>query len=220
MTSDNGPQFSAMKFARFSEDYGFSHSTSSPLYHQSNGEAERAVKTIKQLLTKAEDPYKALLAYRATPLSNGYSPAQLLMNRRLRTTLPTVTIQLQPSLPDCDVLKEKLREKQKENYDRHHRAKSLEPLEPGDQVWIPDRSSSGTVVEQTAPRSYNVLTPSGEFRRNRRHLNVLPSPIEETSPPPEPDSSDKEQPGSTMSNGVRRSERIPKPRQLFDNSWS
>ena len=197
-----------MDFARFSEDYGFSHLTSSPLYPQSNGEAERAVKTIKQLLTKAEDPYKALLAYRATPLSNGYSPAQLLMNRRLRTTLPTVTTQLQPSLPDSDVLKakeEKLREKQK-NYDHHHRAKSLEPLEPGDQIWIPDRSSSGTVVEQTAPRSYNVLTPSGEFRRNRRHLNVLSTPIEETSPPPEPDSSDKEQPGLTMCNGVRRSD--------------
>ena len=41
-------------------------------------------------------------------------------------------------------------------------------------MWITDRRSSGVVVEQTAPRSYNVMTSSGEFRRNRRHLNALP----------------------------------------------
>uniref|UniRef100_A0A3B3RKB0 Uncharacterized protein n=1 Tax=Paramormyrops kingsleyae TaxID=1676925 RepID=A0A3B3RKB0_9TELE len=65
-----------------------------------NGEAERAVQTIKNLLKKARDPYRALLAYRATPLSNGYSPAQLLMGRRLRTTVPTLSENLRPSLPD------------------------------------------------------------------------------------------------------------------------
>ena len=60
----------------------FDHVTSSPpVYPQANGEAERAMKTIKQLLEKNSDPYLALLAYHSTPLENGYSPSELLMER-------------------------------------------------------------------------------------------------------------------------------------------
>ena len=81
IVSDNGPQFSAIEFSMFAKEYGFTHTTSIPRYPQVNGEAERAVKTIKGLLKKADDPYRALLIYRTTPLQNGYSPAELLMNR-------------------------------------------------------------------------------------------------------------------------------------------
>lgn len=74
--SANGPQFSAAEFAAFARDYDFTHTTSSPRY-PSNGEAERAVRTVKSLLKKGEDPHKALMAHRATPLTHGSSPAQL-----------------------------------------------------------------------------------------------------------------------------------------------
>ena len=52
----------------------------------SNGEAERAVATIKNLLKKEGEPYLACLAYQSTPLAIGFSPSQLLMGRTLWST--------------------------------------------------------------------------------------------------------------------------------------
>ena len=88
--SDNGPQYSSDAYEQFSKEYQFQHETSSPYFPQSNGEAERAVKIVKDMLKRKSDPYLAMLAYRSTPIQGGqYSPAELLMNRILRTTLPT-----------------------------------------------------------------------------------------------------------------------------------
>ena len=178
VVSDNGPQFSSAEFRKFTDEYGFAPITSSPKYPQSNGEAERAVRTIKSLLKKAEDPYLTLLTYRSTPLQNGYSSAELLMCGRLRTTVPIVSEKLKPSLPNYPSVQAKEKEsrkKQKDNFDIQHRAQSLELLLPGDHVWIMDHYCDGTVVEQTAPRSYQISTPSGPLRRNRRHLIHCPN---------------------------------------------
>ena len=93
--SDNGPCFNSKEWQRFAEQYDFKHVTSSPLYPQSNGKAEKGVHILKQLLKKAadsdSDPYLALLSYRATPLEYGLPPAELLMNRKLQTTLPCIS---------------------------------------------------------------------------------------------------------------------------------
>ena len=58
------------------------------------------MQTIKGLLKKAEDPYIALLAYRNTPLHMGYSPAQSLLSRRLRTSVPMIHSLREPEVPD------------------------------------------------------------------------------------------------------------------------
>lgn len=178
LVTDNGPQFSGAGMTVFAADYGFEHVTSSPRYPQSNGEAERAVQTVKNLLKKAADPYRALLAYRATPLSNGYSPAQLLMGRRLCTTLPTFPAVLEPDIPDLQRIQCRDRERRRtdaNNYDKRHRARNLPNLAPGDQVWITDTKTSGTVTsEHPMPRSYLVSGPQGTLRRNRCHLVPLP----------------------------------------------
>lgn len=100
LVTDNAPQFSASSFSAFAAEYDFIHVTSSPYHAQSNGEAERAVKTVKGLLKKNKDPYRALLAYRVTPLHHGPSPAELLMGRRLRSPLPVSPAQLKPRWPN------------------------------------------------------------------------------------------------------------------------
>ena len=79
--TDNGTQYTSSEFSKFSEDYGFVHHKSSQHHHSGNGEAKGAVQTIKNLLKKEQDPYIALLNYRAAPLAQGQSPAELLMNR-------------------------------------------------------------------------------------------------------------------------------------------
>ncbi|UYV67056.1 hypothetical protein LAZ67_4003775 [Cordylochernes scorpioides] len=90
--SDNGPQFQKVlgsEFgSRFSKEWSFKHITSSPRFPQSNGFVEAIIKNIKQSLKKEEDCYLTLQAYRTMPLENGYSPAELLMGRRLRTSGP------------------------------------------------------------------------------------------------------------------------------------
>jgi hypothetical protein len=107
-------------------------------YPQSNGEAEREVKTIKDLLKKDGDPYLALLmTYRTIPLEVGHSPSELLMGRRLRTTVPITQMQLMPQTPnfaEVMVKDQKIKEKQKENHDAHHGARELPSLSPGESV--------------------------------------------------------------------------------------
>ena len=55
------------QFAKFAKQYDFTHTTSSPHFSASNGQAERTVQTVKHLLKDADDPPLALLSYRATP---------------------------------------------------------------------------------------------------------------------------------------------------------
>ncbi|UYV84530.1 K02A2.6-like, partial [Cordylochernes scorpioides] len=175
VVSDNGTQFGAAReFANFARQYGFQHVTSSPRFPQSNGMAEAGVKIAKLILKKNQDPSLGLLEYRSTPLGNGYSPAELLMGRKLRTTLPIAPENLNPKLVDSQTLKRKegrRRKDMKSRYDRRCGATDMEELSEGDTVWIADMRTWGIVKQKAStPRSYMVDTPVGTLRRNRFHL--------------------------------------------------
>ena len=221
IVSDNGPQFASSEFLQFAEGYGFTHVTSSPRYPQSNGEAERAVQTVKRMWKKAKDPYLALLSYRNAPLQNGYSPSQLLMGRRLNTRLPTTPTALQPATPDHGIVRGKeaaSKEKQRNNYDKRHAVRPAPTLRPGDRVHIRDLDRPGTVVDQhTSPRSYMVKTDQGTVRRNNRHLAVPGTPDPPSTPvrSTTPVTTPTPQGGSpkTSSTPARSSESAPSTRQ-------
>ncbi|KAE8281018.1 putative protein K02A2.6 [Larimichthys crocea] len=175
VVTDNGPQVSAVEFT-----------TSSPCYAQSNGEAERAMRTVKSLLKKGEDPHKALMAYRATSLSHGSSPAQLLMGRNIRTPLPVSQKKRQPGWPDLRAFQRKdqdLKEKQASWFNKRDNTKTRQELRPGQKVWVKNTKETGTVSGPAeTPRSYNIDLPSGSLRRNRSHIRVIPETPSKSRP--------------------------------------
>ena len=189
LISDNGPQYDSEEFSCFSDSWGFEHVTSSPQYPQANGEAERAVQTIKGLMKKCDDFYLSLLMYRNANLHNGFSPAQLSMGRRLKTRVPCLPESLLPQIPDMDLVRKRekdYREQSKFNYDRRHRVVAPEHLSPGDTVWIPDRAKEGTVLRRhEAPRSLIIKTSNGAvLRRNQQMTRKLHFPSYHQTPPP------------------------------------
>ena len=90
LLSNNGTQCKSALFDEFKVKYGFQHTTSSPHQHQANGAAESTVRISKHIL-KQEDPFLAVMAYRATPVpATGKTPSELIMGRQIRTTVPTM----------------------------------------------------------------------------------------------------------------------------------
>ena len=184
--SDNGPCYGSATFNSFARTYGFEHRTSSPRYAQSNGASERAVQTAKSLLKKADDIYLALLSYRTTPLVNGFSPAQLLMGRQLRSTVPTTTASLQPQTPDTSKLQEidrDIKARQATSYNASHRARDGKRWQVNDRVWVPDLQSEAIVIGVLPYRAYQLRTAANNIiRRNGRSLrHPLPAKSVTTS---------------------------------------
>jgi Integrase zinc binding domain/Integrase core domain len=187
--SDNMP-FGAQQMRNFASKWNFDIVTSSPGFPQSNGQAERAIQTVKSFFKKSEisgdDPLLALMNYRATPLTGASkSPAELFLNRQIRTKLPVAVSKLIPeqSVSARDQLVDR-QQRHKITHDRH--AKDLKPLQPGDVVRVrqDDRLTHGIVTARhPSPRSYIVDTETGAtLRRNRRHLFATKEAAPDTRP--------------------------------------
>ena len=205
LQTDNGTQYVSEQFREFTNDWDIKHVTSSPRYTQSNGLAERAVRSAKELLEKCyrdnSDIYLAILHARNVPKDGLPSAAQRLMSRRTRTTLPTTRDMLKPTV-QTNVHKslEKKRKQNKVHYDKS--AKTLSMLQPGDTVRMQtDRGYDKiAIIERRTndPRTYIVKCNGKQYRRNRKHLLLVTETAEQSDdddiPYPRHDDPNDEQP--------------------------
>ena len=199
LVSDNGPQFVAAEFRKFTRAWDIEHTPTSPYNSKANGKVEAAVKSAKRLLRKTakggDDFYLGLLAERNIPSQGiGSSPVQRLMNRRTRTLLPTTSNLLQPRNLNTSHEREKLRDVQKRQARYYNtNAHDLPVLSEGDTVRIKPfvqgqkEWKKGVVMERLDERSYEVETMDGSsYRRNRAHLKQTNEPPTCTKLPESP----------------------------------
>ena len=168
LCSDSGPQYASAQFANFCISWGTTHETSSPHYPQSNGFSKACVKSIKHALQRAKysgaDPHLALLALWATPIDTKLpSPAELLYQCQLRTTILAKIHNSNPSAIHLHEQMDKCSEATKAQADKH--SKTLVPLYAGQpvamyntlrRIWVP-----ATVIHVLPWNSYQVWTSNG-----------------------------------------------------------
>ena len=145
ISTDGGQPFTSTTFQEFLQTWGIKHRRSSVAYPQSNGRAELAVKTAKRIVNGNTDAQgsldndkaaRAILQYRNTPIQGiGLSPAQLLLHRRLRDSIPSQPFLYKPH-PEWIAAAQRRKEilhkrnaKLVERYNRH--THNLCPLQAG-----------------------------------------------------------------------------------------
>ena len=190
LCSDNGPQYASAQFANFCISRGISHETSSPHYPQSNGFTEACIKSIKHALQRAKysgaNPQLALLALRATPNDTKLpSPAELLYQYQLRTTIPAKICNNDPSAIQVCEQTDTCSEAAKSQADKC--SKTLAPLYAGQpvamydtlwKIWVP-----ATVIHILPWNSYQVHTSNGStYHCMWRHLHECSVKAVDTAP--------------------------------------
>ena len=194
LSSDGGPQFTSDAFQRFLRDWGVEHRLSSVEYPQSNGRAEVGVKSAKRIIRNNASPKgsldtdnaaRAILQYRNTPLPDlGLSPAQLLLHRQLRDSIPTNPkhYRLHKEWVISAWEREKALARRNEASEASYNVKShqLSPLNVQTAVRIQSKNRwdrTGRIIEALPHRQYRVrVDGSGRVTlRNRKFLRVTPS---------------------------------------------
>ena len=199
--SDNGKHFSAAGFKQFAAGWGFELVLSSPEYPQGHALIERHVQTVKKCMKKCDasgfDFDLALLVLRSTPLGPDLpSPAELLQQRRFRTTLPTYV----PDPPSSAEVRARLQQRQTVAAERYDETVKAKPdLIRGQHVRLLNKRSGRwepAVVTGHAktPRSYYVQRLAGgvPLRRNRVHLRPTVETFEKVTQPTWDDEEDED----------------------------
>lgn len=103
--SDNGPPFPSDELTNFLRKNGINTRFSAAYHPNSNGQVERYVRTFKEAMdAEPQTPIRTriarfLLSYRRAPHSyTGYSPAELMYNRQIRTRLDLLRFDLKDEM--------------------------------------------------------------------------------------------------------------------------
>ena len=180
VVSDCGSAFTSDRFTAYMRSVGVRHITVTPYHPQASGQVERANRSVKEALQSADlkkldrSEYLQLflLSYRSTvQATTGYSPAELLHGRRMRTKLH-VAAEKPDLTPDQAEQRRKLtirvegkQQTQKAYYDQNKHVRNPE-FKVGDLVRrrLPQRQRKGRqkfskplyVKSVTGPASYRL----------------------------------------------------------------
>lgn len=171
LVSDNGTAFVSSETEEFLKANNIRHVTTAPYHPATNGLAERMVQTIKDKLRKLDDLAwdvripNLLLGLRTTPsTTTGKTPAELLMNRRLRTLLDTIH-------------PENLQHRKTENQIQNNSTQNTRQTNVGQKVMYRNYSNAGarwlpgSVINKSGPASYRIETEDGTVIN--RHIDQL-----------------------------------------------
>ncbi|XP_041985329.1 uncharacterized protein K02A2.6-like [Aricia agestis] len=160
LVSDNGTAFVSEEMRQFLDSNKIRHITTAPYHPATNGLAERMVQTVKDKIRKMDyltwdvKIPNMLLGLRATPCAGTQkSPAELLMNRRIRTLLDTLhPDHIQRRRTDKQIHVNCQRRNRETNVGCKIRYRNY----ASGPNWLP-----GVIVEKTGPSSYKVQTEGG-----------------------------------------------------------
>ncbi|CAB0012072.1 unnamed protein product, partial [Nesidiocoris tenuis] len=107
IVSDNGPQFKSPEFGVFMQQNGINHRFTAPYHPNSNGQAERYVRTFKESVKSdgsrslSERLAKFLVSYRRAPnTATGRSPLEMFLHRQIRSRIDLLKCDLRWSPMD------------------------------------------------------------------------------------------------------------------------
>lgn len=139
IVSDNGTQFTSEQFAKLCAEFNIIHLRSPPGHPQSNGQAERMVRTFKQSISVTTSSQlinavnRFVYTYNYTPCEsapNGRAPAEVFYGRKLRTPFESYRGKVTPN--DWSTTKQT---KMKQQFDSHHGTKRRH-FEKGQKVTV------------------------------------------------------------------------------------
>ena len=173
--TDNGPPYSSTDFTKYCKRMGIHHNPTAPQHPQGNGLAENFMKKIAKVVHTAtlekRDPrrevFKMVLTHNATThTTTNTPPAQALMNRPIRTLLPTIN---SPPTQQQTYIKERIlqaKAKNKEYHDKHHHTKQKE-VNLGDTVLISHNTAKNNHKNPMEPHRVHYHSKARQTHNNQ-----------------------------------------------------